>query len=130
MMKISAVCLGISCTAVAVDFTNFESLTVYRNTCRVGCVSEKAAFESPELLWVNGHVRAIPTHRECTNSLFVLQVNLQEFALVIWTEILTSHYSMTREKMMTQFFQVTIHLIIHCRVSNQLSGAMYYLTPL
>ena len=30
------------CIAVAVDFTYFETLTVYRNTRRVGCVSEKA----------------------------------------------------------------------------------------
>ena len=30
------------CTVVAVDFTYFESLTMYRNTRRAGCVSKKA----------------------------------------------------------------------------------------
>ena len=38
MMKKSAVLY----TVVAVNFTYLESLTMYRNTCRAGCVSEKA----------------------------------------------------------------------------------------
>ena len=48
MMNRSAV-LEFPGIIVAVDFTYFESLTMYRNTCRAGYVSERlrtVAFES------------------------------------------------------------------------------------
>ena len=33
---------GLGISVVAVNFTYFETLTVFRNTCRAGCVSKKA----------------------------------------------------------------------------------------
>ena len=57
------------CILVAARFTSFESLTVYRNTRRAGCVSEKVGtieFKSIGLLYLlrlNGRVNTIPTER-------------------------------------------------------------------
>ena len=54
---------------VAVYFTEFESIIVYRSTRRAGCLSERpitSAFESSQPLLsygANGRVCAIPTYR-------------------------------------------------------------------